>query len=64
LKPEIKVVCTHSSGNNAGALAYASNILGLKAKIVMPLNSPAIKQEAVKGYQGEIHLSGNTIKER
>ena len=44
------MVCTHSSGNHAQALAYAAKVLGFNAKIVMPENSPEIKKISVKGY--------------
>lgn len=43
-------VATHSSGNFAQALSLSARILGLKAFIVMPSNSPSVKMEAVKGY--------------
>lgn len=46
------------------ALSYMSKILGFKAYIVMPENSPQIKRDCVQGYGGEIVLSGNTVDER
>lgn len=51
-------VVTHSSGNFAQAIALAAKIKGVKAKIVMPENAPAVKVEAVKGYGAEIVFSG------
>lgn len=45
---------THSSGNHAGALAYAGKILGIPITVVMPNNSQRAKIEAVKTYGGEI----------
>jgi threonine dehydratase len=47
-------LATHSSGNHAQAIAYAAKALGVKAFIVMPSNSPAVKVNAVKGYGAEI----------
>ncbi len=47
-------IATHSSGNHAQAIAYAAKILGTKAYIVMPNNSPAVKVNAVRGYGAEI----------
>jgi threonine dehydratase len=47
-------LATHSSGNHAQAIAYAAKALGVKAFIVMPSNSPAVKINAVKGYGAEI----------
>jgi threonine dehydratase len=57
-------VCTHSSGNHAQALAFAAATLGLPAYIVMPHNSPAVKQRAVQHYGATIIHSGNTLKDR
>lgn len=45
---------THSSGNHAGAMAYAGQILGVPITLVMPNNSVRLKVEAVKSYGGEI----------
>jgi threonine dehydratase len=47
-------LATHSSGNHAQAIAYAAKALGVRAFIVMPSNSPAVKVNAVKGYGAEI----------
>jgi len=47
-------LATHSSGNHAQAIAFAAKALGVKAFIVMPSNSPAVKVNAVKGYGAEI----------
>jgi threonine dehydratase len=51
-----KGVVTHSSGNHAGALALAAQKRGIPANIVMPNNSPLVKQAAVKGYGATVHL--------
>ncbi|MCS6927912.1 MAG: pyridoxal-phosphate dependent enzyme [Saprospiraceae bacterium] len=47
-------LATHSSGNHAQAVAYAARQLGVKAYIVMPENSPAVKVNAVRSYGAEI----------
>ena len=49
-----KGVATHSSGNFAQALALSAKMLGVKACIVMPSNSPAVKKAAVRDYGGEV----------
>ena len=49
-------LATHSSGNHAQAIAFAARKLGVKAYIVMPDNSPAVKINAVKGYGAEVTL--------
>lgn len=57
------VVC-HSSGNHAQALALAAKIRGVKAHIVMPSNSPAVKKAAVEGYGGIITQCEPTLAAR
>ncbi|KAI0751171.1 tryptophan synthase beta subunit-like PLP-dependent enzyme [Daedaleopsis nitida] len=56
LTPEqlAKGVCTHSSGNHAGALALAAKQRGVKCYVVMPDNSAQPKIDAVRGYGAEI----------
>jgi len=57
-------VITHSSGNFAQALAYATKKSGIKAVIVMPENVIAAKRDAVLGYGAEIIYSGNKPEDR
>ena len=57
-------VVTHSSGNHAAALARAAAIYGIKAFVVMPQNSSAIKVAAVKEYGGEVTLCAPTLEAR
>lgn len=52
-----------SMGNHAQGVAYAAKELGKKARIIMPVNAPIIKQEATRGYGAEIILHGNTFTE-
>ncbi len=47
-------VATHSSGNHAQALALAARNRGIRAHVVMPANSSAVKVAAVAGYGAEI----------
>ena len=47
-------VGTHSSGNHAAALAYASARRDIRCTVVMPETAPAIKVDAVRGYGAEI----------
>ena len=49
-----KGVVTHSSGNFAQALSLAAKKNDVKAFIVMPINAPQVKKNAVKTYKGEI----------
>lgn len=55
-KPQVTDVVTHSSGNHAQALALASNLLGLRAHIVMPRNVSSVKRNAVESYGGNVIL--------
>ncbi len=47
-------VVTHSSGNHAQGLALAAQLLGVRATIVMPEDSPTIKKAATAGYGATI----------
>jgi threonine dehydratase len=57
-------LCTHSSGNHAQALAYVARELNLKATIVMPMDTPSVKKDAVRGYGAEIVESGPTAADQ
>ncbi|MGA1793714.1 MAG: pyridoxal-phosphate dependent enzyme [Thermoplasmatota archaeon] len=57
-------VATHSSGNHAQALALAARNRGVPAYIVMPMNSPRVKVDAVKGYGAKITFCQPTLESR
>lgn len=57
-------VIAHSSGNHAQALALAAKMLGIRATIVMPHNSPAVKVAATKGYDAEVVFCKNSTESR
>jgi len=57
-------VISYSSGNHAQGVAYAARALGVKAVIVMPNNSPAIKREATAAMGAEIVIVGPGSTER
>lgn len=59
-----KGVITHSSGNHAQALALAAKMLGVKATIVMPTNSPKVKVAATRGYGADIVFCENSTESR
>ena len=46
---------THSSGNHGQALALAAKIAGIQAHVVLPLDTPQCKVDAILGYGGEGH---------
>jgi threonine dehydratase len=47
-------VAAYSSGNHAQAVALAARLLGTRAVIVMPEDTPAAKVEATRGYGAEV----------
>ncbi|MEU9133581.1 threonine/serine dehydratase [Kitasatospora sp. NPDC048540] len=49
-------VVAQSSGNHAQAVAYAARILGIKAVIVMPDTSPAVKVDNTRSFGAEVVL--------
>ncbi|WP_431679181.1 threonine ammonia-lyase [Kitasatospora sp. KL5] len=49
-------VVAQSSGNHAQAVAYAAALLGIRAVIVMPDTSPAVKVENTRGFGSEVML--------
>ena len=57
-------LATHSSGNHAQAVALTAQQLDVPAYIVMPENSPAVKQKATAGYGAQITLCEPTLAAR
>lgn len=53
-------VVTSSSGNHGYALAWSAERLGIRAVVVMPENTAAIKQQNVRSVGGEVRLVGAT----
>ena len=47
-------VCAFSSGNHAQGIALSAQLLKMPAAIVMPLDSPAVKIAATRGYGAEV----------
>lgn len=47
-------VIAYSSGNHAQAIALAARLLDVPATIVMPLDAPAMKVAATRGYGAEV----------
>lgn len=60
----VKTVVAASAGNHAQGVALAARMLGIEAKIFMPVSTPLMKQKAVKLHGGdhvEIILTGDTF---
>lgn len=58
-----KGVITASAGNHGQGVALSSKVLGCKAFIYMPKNTPTIKINAVKSYGAEVILFGENFDE-
>jgi threonine dehydratase len=57
-------VVAHSSGNHAQGVARAARLLGVRAVIVMPSDTPRIKVERVREDGAEIVFVGPSSEER
>src|SRR5881275_55732 len=57
-------VITYSSGNHGQALAYAAQLVWVRAVVVMPETAPAVKVAGVKKWGGEVVLAGRTSDDR
>jgi threonine dehydratase len=60
---KIKGVIAASAGNHAQGVALSAQRLGIKATIVMPKTTPAIKVNAVKSYGAKTILIGDAYDE-
>jgi threonine dehydratase len=58
-----KGIVTASSGNHAQGVAYAAHLLGVQAKILMPVHTPKRKVDGVKRYGAEAVLFGDNYDE-
>ena len=56
-------VVAASAGNHAQGVALAASKLGIKAKIVMPVTTPAIKVDAVRALGAKVLLHGDSFDE-
>jgi threonine dehydratase len=56
------VICS-SAGNHAQGVALSARRLGIRATIVMPRTTPAIKVDAVRNFGGRVVLHGDSYDE-
>ena len=56
------VICA-SAGNHAQGVALSAGRLGCRAVIVMPVTTPKLKIDAVRSYQGEVILHGDSYSD-
>ena len=58
-----KGVLAASAGNHAQGVALSAKTLGCKATIVMPVTTPDIKVNAVKGHGAQVVLAGDSYSD-
>ena len=56
------VICA-SAGNHAQGVALGAHKLGSRAVVVMPVTTPQVKIDAVKGFGGEVVLHGDSYSD-
>lgn len=59
MEEQKKGVITASAGNHAQAVAYASKLKGISAKIVVPSSTPQTKLDGIKLFEGELIIYGD-----
>ena len=57
-------VVAFSSGNHAQGIAYAAQLLGMQATIVMPIDAPAIKREGTEALGARVRLHDRLTESR
>jgi threo-3-hydroxy-L-aspartate ammonia-lyase len=57
-------VLAFSSGNHAQAVALAGRELGIATTIIMPTDAPVVKQNATRGYGGDVVLYDRSLIRR
>jgi threonine dehydratase len=56
-------VVAASAGNHAQGVALAAQILGIAARIYMPVGAPLPKIQATRGYGAEVEFHGHSVDE-
>jgi threonine dehydratase len=56
------VICA-SAGNHAQGVALSATKLGIRSVIVMPMTTPQLKIDAVRGFGGEVVLFGESYSD-
>ncbi|GAB7071113.1 threonine/serine dehydratase [Mycobacterium hodleri] len=66
LEPAVRAsgVVAYSSGNHAQAVAYAAATFGIRASIVMPEETPAVKVDATRAHGAEVVLCAAGQREK
>jgi threonine dehydratase len=56
-------VVAASAGNHAQGVALAAQMLGIKARVYMPLTAPLPKVQATRGYGADVEFVGSSVDE-
>jgi threonine dehydratase len=56
-------VVAASAGNHAQGVAYAASLVGIPARVYMPVGASIAKLTATRAYGAEVHLVGDTLDE-
>ncbi len=59
----VKGVITASAGNHAQGVAFSADLLGVKATVYMPENTPPQKVQSTRDYGAEVVLVGRNFDE-
>lgn len=57
-RSQLARVITSSTGNHGQAVAYAANLLGLKADVFLPAQANPVKAATVRAFGAQLHLVG------
>lgn len=57
------LLVTASAGNHGAGLAYAAQLLGMRARIYVPENAPEVKISTIKGFGATVIKIGKTFDE-
>jgi threonine dehydratase len=56
-------VVAASAGNHAQGVALAAQMLGIKARVYMPVSAPLPKVQATRGYGADVEFVGTSVDE-
>ena len=54
----VREIVAASAGNHGAGVAYAANVLGMSAKVVVPSTAPMVKRDKIAAYGAELIVSG------
>jgi len=63
LQASYDTVVTASAGNHGAGVAYAAQLLGLRAKVFVPENAPKVKIQTIERFGAEVVKAGNNFDE-